>query len=175
MKRAITKKISCVLMLLLINELMTTNAQEEIKPHSDIKTTWGIKAETNMSNFFISEKPVAISSKMKLGFAGGAFFNLEFNDHIALKGELMYYYKTSEFDRGNIKGKYRYWGMDIPVYAIYKWKLSENNSFYIGIGPYAEFGFSAEIKRDGEKIDLYEKGQISNSKISAMKDNDVGL
>jgi len=168
------KKNLSILIFIFIVGFAKTNAQESKKHQINIKTTWGIKAEANVSNFFISGTSV-IDSKMKLGFTAGAFLNLEFTGHFALQGELIYHYKSSKFDREDIKGKYQYWGMEIPVYAIYQWKLRKGNRFYMGIGPYAEFGFSAELKRGSEKIDLYKKGQISGSEISAMKDSNVGF
>jgi len=148
------------------------HAQED--KQINIKTTWGIKTEMNISGFFVSGTHM-IDSKMKPGFSAGAFLNLEFTENFALQGDLLYHYKTSGFDRQDIKGKYRYWGMEIPVYAIYQWKLNKGNRFYMGVGPYAEFGFSANLKRGSQKIDLYEKEGNSESEISAMKDSNVGF
>jgi len=166
------KNISKILIGILLIGSIKMNAQDAGKQQIAVNTTWGIKAEVNLSGFFISNVSV-LSSKMKPGFSAGAFLNLEFSEHFALQGELMYHYKTSEFNRESINGKYRYWGMDIPIYAMYQWKLDNKNRFYIGIGPYAEFGFSAILKRDSEKTDLYEKEQVSE--ISAMKDSNVGF
>jgi len=166
------KCIVFVSVILLIGYSVPIKAQE--KHDITVKTTWGIKSETNMSSFFVSGISV-VDSKMKLGFSAGAFLNLEFSDHFALQGDLLYHYKTSDFKREGINGEYRYWGMEIPVYAIYQWKLSKGNRFYTGIGPCAEFGFSAKLKRNNQKIDLYEKNKNAESEISAMKDSDVGF
>ncbi|MBB4037881.1 hypothetical protein GGR21_003802 [Dysgonomonas hofstadii] len=160
------------ILILMIGCCISLNAQESNKKHLDVKATWGIKAEANISNFFISGTSV-IDSKMKLGFTGGAFLNLEFSEHFALQGELIYHYKSSDFDREDLKGKYEYWGTEIPIYAVYQWKLAKGNRLYAGIGPYTEFGFSAKLKRNGEKIDLYEKEKLAE--VSAMKDSNVGF
>lgn len=90
---------------MMIGCCISLNAQESNKKHLDVKATWGgIKAEANISNFFISGTSV-IDSKMKLGFTGGgAFLNLEFSEHFALQGELIYHYKSSDFDREDLKG-----------------------------------------------------------------------
>lgn len=162
-----------VIILAFLSCYLEMKAQNEIQEQNiGGKATWGIKLETNMSNFFISGTSV-LDSGMRPGFSGGAFLNVELSGNFSLQGELMYHYKTSVFNRENIKGRFLYWGMDLPVYAMYQIKMAKESRFYTGIGLYGDFGFSSKLKRGTKTIDLYEKGQISE--ISAMKDTNVGL
>ncbi|MDR3339033.1 MAG: PorT family protein [Candidatus Symbiothrix sp.] len=146
--------------------LAQVNAQNDI-PNA-AKITGGLKAETNLSNFILSGMSDA-KSKMNFGATFGGFLNLDVSKYFAIQGELLYHYKSSDLVRNGIKSEYQYWGIEIPIYAMFQWKTNENRRAYIGIGPYTEFGFSAKMRRDGETIDLYEKDK------SAMLDSNSGF
>lgn len=162
-----TKKLFIALFAITI--ATTVSAQQEEK---NVITTWGVKAEANLSGFIVSGTSL-VDSEMGFGGTGGGFVNIQLSEHFALQGELLYHFKSSQFDRQDIKGDYQYWGMEIPFYAVYLRELRNNGRIYAGIGPYAEFGFSAELKRNNEKIDLYEKDDATE--VSAMNDFNSGF
>ena len=137
-----------------------------------VKPTWGLKADMNMSAFIVSGVS-EVDSKIGIGATLGGFLNLELSKHFVLQGELLYHYKTSELNRKDLNGDYQYLGMEIPIYAIYQRKVNKNSKVYVGIGPYAEFGFYSKLKRGGEKIDLYEKDETTE--VSAMLDFNSGF
>ena len=142
------------------------------KNDGQVKTTWGIKTEFNSSGFIIS-KTSDVAGEMKIGASGGGFVNFEIAEHFALQGELMYHYRTSDINISGLHRDFRFWGMQIPIYAIYQWKFARECKFYAGLGPYAEFGFDAKLKWAGEKLDLYKKDVTTE--VSTMKDSDVGF
>lgn len=135
------------------------NAQDQVREEE--KVTWGIKAEANMSNFLVSGLSGS-ESKMKLGFTAGGFLNYNITEHFALQGELIYHYKSSDFLYDGQNNVYQYWGMEIPIYAMIYQKLSHGGRIYAGVGPYAEFGFSAELKQDGKKRNLYDDAAMND-------------
>ena len=66
-------------------------------------------------------------------------------------------YKTLSFEQGSINSDYKYWGVEIPVYVMTQMKMNKGNRFYVGVGPYAEYGLCAKHNTGGNEIDLYEK------------------
>jgi len=137
-----------------------------------VKTTWGLKAETNLTGFIISGTS-EVSSSMKPGASLGGFADFEFTDHWLLQGNFMFHYKGSDMNIQGIDSKYNYWGAEISLYATYQFKFQSRGRIYVGIGPYSNFGFDARLKKDGQKIDLYKND--GTSEVSAMKDFDTGF
>jgi hypothetical protein len=135
-----------------------------INAQNDEAITGGLKAESNLSNFILSGIS-DVKSKMNFGATFGGFLNLDVSNYFALQGELLYHYKSSDLVRNDIKNKYQYWGIEIPIYVMFQWKTNENRRAYIGIG----FGFSTKMRREGETIDLYEKEEF------AMFDSNFGF
>ena len=86
---------------------------------------------------------------------------------------MLFHYKTSDFEWSNQTGEYRYWGMEIPVYAMYHYCFSKGNRLHIGIGPYTEFGLGASFKYGGIKQDLYEKDSATG--LPALCDSNTGF
>ncbi|MFV0469421.1 MAG: porin family protein [Dysgonomonas sp.] len=164
-----------ILIVIAIMEVSISYLQGQDNKNQQIqalKPSWGLKAEANMSNFFISGTSI-LDSKVKIGGTFGGFLHLELTDHFVLQGELLYHYKTSKLNRDDLNGDFRYWGMEIPIYAIYQKKIGGGKRIYTGIGLYSEFGLSANLYRNGEKINLYEKDQSTD--ISTMRDNNIGF
>jgi hypothetical protein len=147
-------------------------AQSEAR--KEVKVTGGVKAEANMSNFIFSGMSGA-KSKMNVGATVGGFLSLDISEHFAIRGELLYHYKSSDFIRDNTKSEYQYWGMEVPLYAIFQQRNNRGGQYYIGFGSYTEFGLSAKIRRDGETIVLYEKDGDVTTGIAAMYDSNSGF
>jgi len=159
-----------LIILSLIGITFISISQENSKQH--IKTTGGLKLEVNLSNFYVSGLSGA-KSEMRPGATFGGFMRWDVSKLFALQGELLYHYKSSNFIWDNVKREFQYIGMEIPIYAIFKWNLCDGQHLYVGIGPYAEFGFSAKIKKEGKKIDLYEKDEATE--LSTMTDFNSGF
>lgn len=149
-----------------------TNQGAETSKEQKITFTGGPVLEMNVSNFIHS----GISdgkSQMKLGFSTGGFLNLGISKSFSVQGEMLFHYKNSDFEWGNQTGEYRYWGMEIPVYAMYHYCFSKGNRLYIGVGPYTEFGLGASFRYDGTKQDLYEKDGTTG--LPALSDSNTGF
>lgn len=163
------KKILLIIFLI-INAIRPAFPQENGSKNT--KTTGGIKAEATLTNFLLSGVGNA-ESNMKTGATLGGFLQWDASKHFALQAGLLFNYKSSDFISDGVKSEFQYAGAEIPVYAIWYWKFRNDNRFYFGIGPYSEFGFGAQIKRNGEKINLYKKDEATE--LSAMSDFNSGF
>lgn len=137
-----------------------------------IKLTGGVIAESNLSGFIHSGIDGG-NADMGVGAGLGGFLNLGISKSFSIQGEMTFQYKSSNFALGNQSGDYRYWGMEIPIYAFYHFMLPKGNQLFIGVGPYTNFGLGASYKKNGEKIDVYEKDKDTG--LPAMKDSDTGF
>lgn len=137
-----------------------------------IKLTGGISAESNLSGFIHSGIDGG-QSDMEWGAGLGGFLNLGISASFSIQGEMTIQYKSSGFAANNQPGDYRYWGMEIPIYAFYHFMLPKGNQLFIGIGPYTNFGLRASYRTNGEKIDVYAKDKDTD--LPVMKDSDTGF
>lgn len=113
------------------------------------------------------------NSLMKVGFSAGGFVNLGISKHFSVQGELSFQYRHSEFEWEHKGGCYRYWGVEIPLYAMSRYTFTNSGSILVGGGPYANFGFGASFDTVDGKIDLYEKDKETG--LLPMKDSDAGF
>lgn len=150
----------------------TTSKETEFSKEQKITFTGGPILEMNASNFIYSGISDS-KSAMKLGFSTGGFLNLGISKSFSIQGEMLFHYKNSDFEWDNQTGEYRYWGMEIPIYAMYHYGFSKGNRIHIGIGPYTEFGLGASFKYDGVKQDLYEKDGTTG--LPALSDSNTGF
>ncbi|MGN0233349.1 MAG: outer membrane beta-barrel protein, partial [Bacteroidaceae bacterium] len=146
-------------------------AQSEEKEQR-IMVSGGALVETNMTGFLHSGFTDG-NSRMKAGFVIGGFVNLTVSHHFSVQGEMSVVRKHSDFswDRGG--GCYRYWGMEIPVYAMYRHPFRNGGQIYFGVGPYTNFGLDATFKDASGILDLYEKDATTG--LPPMKDSDTGF
>lgn len=156
----------------MILQAQTVTVPEPKTKIQKIKLTGGSILETNLTNFIHSGIDNS-SSNMRLGVSAGGFINLELVKPFSIQGEMLFHYKTSEYKWENHTGKYEYWGVEIPVYAMYSWSFHRDSRLYIGVGPYTNFGFGARFKEGGRKIDVYEKEEDTG--LPVMKDSDTGF
>lgn len=117
-------------------------------------TTFGIKAEANMSNFILDDLK-GQSSNMGFGATLGGFAKFDITRGFAIQPELLFNYQNSEMKIAGKKHDYEYWGMEIPVYAMGQWYGNTGNRFYAGVGPFVGYGFSAKYTKPETK--LYDK------------------
>ena len=131
--------------------------------------SFGVKAEANASNFILSDLE-PMESKLGFGASMGGFAKFDLGQHFAIQPELLFHFKSSTSEAGNIENDFRYWGAEIPVYALGQWNCG-NGRVYAGIGPYAALGFSA--KYDNNDFDLYE--EIGSTDKSTLRRFDFGF
>lgn len=162
-----------VMMVLLVGCATTVRAQEKL-PHKtqSLTITGGVILETNVSGFFHSGVDGG-NSRMKAGVSAGGFLNLGIVRSFSVQGEMLIHYRHSGFDWGEMPGEFQYWGIEIPIYAMYHVRLKRGGQFHFGIGPYTEFGIDATYKRNGQKGDLYEKDEANGLPI--LRDSNTGF
>lgn len=153
---------------LLVAACMFADAQSK---HTTV-LSGGPLLETNLSGFIHSGFERG-NSKMKAGVTAGGFAELSLSDHFSIRGEMGFQYKHSRFGWNNESGCYSYWGMEIPIYVTYNFSLCNEQRFYLGIGPYTNFGLSAHFKNGDKSVNLYEKD--INTGFPPMKDSDTGF
>lgn len=137
-----------------------------------ITVSGGPLVETSMTGFIHSGFTNG-SSRMKAGFSVGGFVNLGISQHFSVQGEMAFMHKHSNFGWEDNEGCYRYWGVEIPIYAMYHCQIRNGGRIYVGIGPYTNFGLDATFKDGNGKLDLYKKN--AETGLSPMKDSDTGF
>ena len=129
--------------------------------------SFGLKANANMSNFFLKDMD-GVQSNMGIGFSTGAFMKIE-SDYFALQYELLLHYKTSELE-GLSKADYKQWALELPVYLMGQ-IFTGSGKIFIGAGPYVGFGLDA--KQSPGNLDLFQKEAVIGKAI--MQRWDFGL
>ncbi|WP_436416555.1 porin family protein [Petrimonas sp.] len=136
--------------LVCLSVLMTTGL---VQVNAQNSVSYGVKAEANMSNFLLTDLD-AQKSTMKLGPNLGAFVKFDVTENFAIQPELMFSYRQSKMETGNVEDDFRQWGMQIPVYLLGQ-TTNHNGRFFGGVGPYLGLGFDARYK-DAD-VDLYKE------------------
>jgi len=137
--------------------------------HTFAQTTFGVKADANLSNFVVS-KMANTDGKLGFGANVGGFANIEVSKMFALQPEVMFMLENSKLETSGVKNNIRTWGVQVPVYAMLQFPSASTGKAYIGVGPYAGLGFNA--KNTTADVDLYDKNGTDNA---ALKRFDVGL
>ncbi|MDR0422272.1 MAG: PorT family protein [Proteiniphilum sp.] len=125
--------------------LATVNAQTPV--------SFGVKQETNFSNFLLSGLGRE-SSKMRPGPSLGGFVNFGLSQSFSIQPEVMLFYRQSLSKAGPVSDTFRQWGMQVPVYFMGQTPTS-CGKFYAGVGPYLGVGFNAKYKHADHN--LYKK------------------
>jgi hypothetical protein len=146
------KKIILSLAIVLGLGVVQVNAQ---------KVSFGVKTDANMSNFILSGMN-ATKSKIGFGATLGGFSKVDISEHFAIQPELLFHFKSSKMEsskmagiKGSSNDNFRYWGMELPVYALSQWNTVDGGRFFAGVGPYVGLGLRAKMNRDG--FDMYKK------------------
>lgn len=114
--------------------------------------SYGVKIESSMSNFRLSDMGGA---KSKMGFGGGigGFSKFEITRNFAIQSEILFQYQTSTLEQKGSKDRdFKYWGIESPVYVMGQWYTPTNGRLYIGVGAYTGYGFSAKLNNPNEKL-----------------------
>ena len=86
--------------------------------HIKGQSSSGVKADANLSNFWINQS-THLKSSMKAGGSAGFFYKYTLHNR-AIETDIMFRYLTSEFknrDTGET-ADYRYFGIELPVYFM---------------------------------------------------------
>lgn len=150
----------------------TSNPQAASQDKQRNMFTGGVILENNISGFFHSGVKTG-NSIMKTGFSVGGFLNLSITFPFSVQGEMLFHYKSSEFEWNNQCGHFSYWGIEIPIYAMYHYTFKKGNRLHFGIGPYTEFGFDARFKYGENKTDLYQKD--GDTGLPALQESNTGF
>ena len=134
---------------------------------ANAKVSFGIKANANLSNFFLSDMD-GIQSNMGIGFSTGAFMKIE-SDYFALQYELLLHHKNSKMT-GLTDTEFKQWSLELPLYLMGQ-IFTGPGKIFIGAGPYV--GFGLDVIQNPGRNDLYKKEQSSDK--SVMQRWDFGL
>ncbi len=144
MKRTIT------VISLLIATVAISSAQE--------KNSFGLKAGANISSFLLYDMEGTTS--MKGGFEVCGFWKHDFGKYFALQPEVAITLQQSDYKFANSNQDYRFWSLEIPVYALGQLITDEGHRAYIGVGPNFSVGFGDKEKISGNK--LFREGSLMN-------------
>jgi hypothetical protein len=124
------------------------------------KSSAGVKADLNVSNYLISESS-NLKYSHKAGFSAGLLYRYGWRENRALEADMILRYSDL-----NMKDKttgesadYRYFGVEIPAYHIMYADIDEN-ILYMGIGQFVSYGL---FKR-------YRSGQNGKKQFPTAKD-----
>ena len=129
--------------------LMNTNAQTS--------TSFGLKLNGNLTNVKLSN--IESNGSFKPGVSLGGFTKIEFNENFALQPELIFNYTENDVKFSGKKTKFKYAGIEIPVYALGQFKAGSGKIFF-GVGPHIGYGFSID-----SKIEKLPEGSPDENKI----------
>jgi len=109
-------------------------------------TSFGVKLNGNLTNVKLTDMPGASTSFNPGGGIGG-FAKIEFGQHFALQPELLFNYTESKVKFDHEKIRFKYAGVEIPVYALGQVQAG-NGKFFIGVGPHVGYGFSIDSRTE---------------------------
>jgi hypothetical protein len=143
--------------------------------HAKGQSSVGVKADVNLSSFWINQSTNLISS-MKAGCSAGFFYKYAYRENAAVQADMMFRYRSSEI-KNQITGEtgdFSYFGIELPVYALRQAEI-DNQILYFGIGAFASFGMFCRNKTADRSINPYKKDQIGDKSILHRWDFGVGF
>lgn len=160
------------IMSVLLAVLTTLSVVPQDKSN-DIRMQWsgGVKVEANLSQFVVSPKE-ALLSYSNVGASMGGFVRLDLVKNFTIQGELLVHYKTS-LVKDSVVNHVGYWGLEIPIYAIYNLRFDKGDSMNFGLGPYCEFGLNATLWTPKGSKNLYDTNR--RGEIQAMGASNSGF
>ncbi len=114
------------------------------------KNTFGVKAGANMSSFLLYDMEGKTS--MKAGLEMGGFWKHDFGKYFALQSELAITLQNSDYELGALKQDYKFWSLEVPVYALGQLVTDEGHRAYIGMGPSFSLDFGGKEKTSGNAL-----------------------
>ncbi len=156
---------------IIILSLYCIQSQAQIEGNHKVGIAGGPLIEANLTQFIITGT-TQLKSQPDMGFTGGGFLQIGLSKEFAIQGELLFHYKNSHVGI-QANDRIRYWGLEIPLYALYIHNLKGGHYLHMGGGPYAEFGLSADALSEGEITSLYHPN--NNKEIQAMHGSNTGF
>ena len=132
-----------ILLLLLATSTLFASAQ------------FGVKAGLNLSNVGGDD---AEDNKMLLGFYLGVYYNAMISGNISIQPELVYSMEGAKYDDGSDEFKLLLNYMKLT--ALLRYNMA--SGFFFGTGPQLGFLMSANVKADGEKVDVKDQFKGTN-------------
>jgi hypothetical protein len=133
---------------------------------------YGAFVGLNISKMSFGEGAIKIKGDAFAGPKIGAFLEYEISDQIGIVGLPGISVKGTKF----VGSKMSFTYLDIPVYAVYKYKVGPGKAFG-GLGPY--FGIALLGRSDGEKIDFgdggAQRGDFGFNFVLGYEFSDLGL
>lgn len=126
-----------------------------------------------LSSGFIHPHIEGGGSRTGHGVGLGGFLDMGIKTWFSIQFEMMSGYGQSYFTRPEEKGRFIYWGLEIPLYAMFHIHLKDRSMFNIGIGPFTDFGLSGIYRVNGFGHDVYIRDKATG--LSTMKDNYSGI
>lgn len=163
------KRVLCSILVVLT--VMCAVAQEEKKDEIRMQVSGGVKAEANLSQY-IMKPDYMVFNYGNMGFTTGGFLRLELEKNFSVQGELLMHYKCSTLT-DSASYDLDYWGLEIPIYAMYTLRFKKGDSMNFGLGPYCEFGLKATLWEPTGKRNLYEPTR--RDEIQAMAGSNSGF
>lgn len=139
------------------------------------KVNFGISLEGNLTNVKLTKFEDA-KNQFNPGAGIGGFVCIGFNEHFALQPGLHFNYTEAKIKSEGEKTRFKYVGVELPVYAVGQYKAGNGNIF-LGIGPHVGYGLSADAKLehlkdcdDNNKIEL-DHGYVGGGAIAGYEFN----
>lgn len=111
------------------------------------KVTLGLLANTNVSNFIITQDGGhPMSSHMKVGWDIGGFIDFSVTKHFAIQGQLDFTAEQNRFGVDNQNDRMWSFGANIPVYFLGRFGNQNDGYASFGAGPFTHVTFASNIK-----------------------------
>jgi hypothetical protein len=143
--------------------------------HAGGQSSFGIKADVNLSNFLTNQSMQVVSSA-RAGSTAGIFCKYTLNESRAVEMDMMFNYRASKIHNGNTgeTAAYRHLSMELPLYAMLQADI-DDQSLYLGLGPFVSVGLHSRYKSAIRDINLYEKEQNTDKATIHRFDFGVGF
>lgn len=142
------------------------------KENTALKVSGGPSAGLNYSNFIVPDLGPS-HSIMQPGFKAGGFIDLGISDLFSVQFELHVIHCSSDFKYGGNTGVFRYWGIRVPIYAMFHFHIAEAGAINAGIGPFSDFGTYAKYTENGIVHNIFDRDKETG--LSTMRDNYSGF
>jgi len=136
----------------------------------------GVKTDVNLSDFWVNQS-THLKSNMKVGGSAGFFYKYALALHNrAIQTDILFRFLSSEFKNQSTgeTADYRYFGIELPVYFMMQAEI-DDQTLYLGIGPFASFGLSSYYQSPFRRIELYEEDPVSGKATMRRWDYGVGF
>ena len=143
--------------------------------HAKGQPSVGVKADVNLSNFWINQS-THVKSGMKAGGSAGLFCKYKWREYRVLQMDMMFRYRTSEVKNQSIgeTADYRYFGIELPLYSMLQAEF-DNQIIYVGLGPFASVGLCSHSHSNDRCINHYRKDPANNKSPVRRFDFGVGF